>query len=105
MLSTPEWRPPAVHHAAGSVAIARILTFGLTMHWWRPAMIGRDEARILQVSISSIAPSAPIPAPQASAPKTTDPTVDADASDAGAAQPTPPPPLPPGQGTRVDQLV
>jgi len=57
----------------------------------------------LQVSVSAIAPSAPLTAPQAS--NTADPTVDASAGDAGEAQPTPPPPLPPGQGTRVDQLV
>jgi hypothetical protein len=70
---------------------------------------GDDDGRILNVNISSAAPSVPLAAPQASAlntaDKTPDPTVDASASDAGAAQPTPPPPLPPGQGTRVDQLV
>jgi len=59
----------------------------------------------LQVSVSAIAPSAPLTAPQAIAPKTADPTLDASAGDASEAQPTPPPPLPPGQGTRVDQLV
>jgi hypothetical protein len=82
--------------------IARILTIRFTKHSSRLATIGGEEGRILQLNISSIAPPAPLAAPQASAPKTPDPTVNADASEA---QPTPPPPLPPGQGTRVDQLV
>jgi hypothetical protein len=85
----------------------RILTTGFTKHSSRLGTIGDDQPRILQVTISSVAPSAPPVAPPASVPttpnpKTPDPTVD---TDAGAAQPTPPPPLPPGQGTRVDQLV
>jgi hypothetical protein len=87
----------------------RILTIGFTKPWYRLATIGSDEPRILQVNVSSIAPSAPIAAPQTSEPKTADktadPTVDASAGDASEAQPTPPPPLPPGQGTRINQLV
>jgi hypothetical protein len=90
---------------AGSGPIARILTTGFTKPWSAPATIGGDEPRILQVSVSAIAPSAPITPPQASAPQTADPTLDASAGDASEAQPTPPPPLPPGQGTRVNQLV
>jgi hypothetical protein len=83
----------------------RILTTEFTKLSPRPATIGGDEPRILQVSVSAIAPSAPIAAPQPSAPNTAGPTVDASAGDAGEALPTPPAPLPPGQGTRVDQLV
>jgi hypothetical protein len=94
---------------AGSAPIARILTTGFTKLLLTAATIGRDEPRILQVSVSAIAPSAPLSAPQAGAPntadKTADPTLDASAGDASEAQPTPPPPLPPGQGTRVDQLA
>jgi hypothetical protein len=94
---------------AGSAPIARILTTGFTKLSSAPAIIGGDKPRILQLSVSAIAPSAPPIAPQASVPntadKTADPTVDASAGDASEAQPTPPPPLPPGQGTRIDQLA
>ena len=95
-----------IHHAAGSAPIARILTIGFMKLWSTAATIWGDKSRILQVSVSAIAPSAPVVAPQASASQTTaDPTVDASAGDASEAQPTPPPPLPPGQGTRVNQLA
>ncbi len=56
------------------------------------------------MDVSSIAPSAPITAPNSSAPKTPDPGNGGDA-DASAPQPTVLAPLPPGQGTRIDQIV
>jgi hypothetical protein len=55
------------------------------------------------MSISAVAPFAPIQPPEAST--APDPSNDNDADDAGAAQPVAAAPLPPGQGTRIDQLV
>jgi hypothetical protein len=55
-------------------------------------------------SISSVAASAPVKAPDASAPKAPD-VKTGDANDAGASQPTVLAALPPGQGTRIDQIV
>lgn len=56
------------------------------------------------MSINSVAPSAPVSAPEASAPKS---PVKADgrADDAIAPQPTVLAALPPGQGTRIDQIA
>jgi hypothetical protein len=56
-------------------------------------------------SISSVAASTPVKAPdpvQSSAP---DVSTDDDTDDAGASQPPALPPLPPGQGPRIDQLA
>jgi hypothetical protein len=57
------------------------------------------------MSISSIAPSAPVNPPAASQPKAPDVKIDGDANDAGASQPTVLAALPPGQGTRINQIA
>jgi hypothetical protein len=57
------------------------------------------------VSISSIAPSAPVMTPAAVEPKAPEVTNDGDANDAAASQPTILAALPPGQGTRINQIA
>jgi hypothetical protein len=56
------------------------------------------------MSISSIAPSAPVNPPAASQSKAPDVKI-GDANDAGASQPTVLAALPPGQGTRINQIA
>jgi hypothetical protein len=56
------------------------------------------------MSISSVAPSLVVKAPEPLHPKAPDPTTDKDA-DTRAAEPTVRAPLPPGQGQRIDQLA
>jgi hypothetical protein len=56
-------------------------------------------------SISSVAASPPVKAPEATETKAPDVQADGDADKVGASQPTVLAPLPPGQGTRIDQLV
>ena len=97
---------PPVHHRAGSAPIARLLTFGFISHWSPLVTVGRNESRILSMSISSVAaPAAVQPANNTPPAKPPDAGKANDADDAGAAQPAAPAPLPPGQGTRIDQLV
>jgi hypothetical protein len=57
------------------------------------------------MTISSVAPSAPISSPPVTEPQTPQVKNETSADDANAYQPPPPAPLPPGQGTRIDQLV
>jgi hypothetical protein len=56
------------------------------------------------MSISSVAPSPVVKAPEPIQPKAPDPKTDNDA-DTRAAEPAVRAPLPPGQGQRVDQLA
>jgi hypothetical protein len=57
------------------------------------------------MSVSSVAPSAPISPALLTDPQTPQVKTPASPDDSSAYQPPPPAPLPPGQGTRIDQLV
>jgi hypothetical protein len=57
------------------------------------------------MSVSSIAASSPVKAPEVIETRTPDAKTDGNADDASASQPTVLAPLPPGQGMRIDQLV
>ncbi|MGB8608692.1 hypothetical protein [Bradyrhizobium sp.] len=57
------------------------------------------------MSVSSIAASSPVKAPEVIETRTPDARTDGNADDASASQPTVLAPLPPGQGMRIDQLV
>jgi hypothetical protein len=92
------WRRIALDGAGFTHWIHKALGFAWSQ--WAPAAKG-----ILPMSVSAIATSAPVMAPDTGAAKAPDVQSGNDADDATEALPPVVAALPPGQGTRIDQIV